>query len=503
MDTSEITAIANSFAEYSRSFTQDELFTFAWADEDRYALLKCVEADSRFIYSWGEKSHEKYFVPRKTLYSWYLNLNIRLARAQKATLSRRRLALLMNSLCVSTPWHTPPDKYVTFGQKYCLISPSLNPDEYVFPLAYILSLMNPHKIGVAAELVHYFQDAEKLESPSEQLVLDSITDALAILTARQKYVLVRRQGLFGNSGQTLQQIGNRLGITRERIRQIESKCWNRIWYFRTSRRFVLPLLLYILYRGGSLVIYPYQLMREVRFLAQCHNIPISRFPGTRAFILGLNEDHFGIPNSMWKLNPNINALASCIQANCDISLAREDLIKLARLFWQASRTKLTKSQKVYLALKQIGKPAHYSVIFKTYDSLFPEDQISEYYVHAILGREEHGVVWIGVKGTFALREWGYEHPSSTLFKNVLEIVQQKFTQTGKAVPYAVITAEIGKHRRIVRPQSIFYATHFNPGLERVYGDYFIPKADNQEEKEISAEELDEILQRFEAQAKGQ
>jgi len=43
------------------------------------------------------------------------------------------------------------------------------------------------------------------------------------LTRREAMVIAMRFGLKGNTQHTLEEIGQQLGVTRERIRQIESK----------------------------------------------------------------------------------------------------------------------------------------------------------------------------------------------------------------------------------------------------------------------------------------
>ena len=162
---------------------------------------------------------------------------------------------------------------------------------------------------------------------------------------------------------------------------------------------------------------------------------------------------------------------------------------------------LSKSRKVYLALKQIGRPAHFERISETYNSLFPMDCLSDHSVHAKLTREEHGVVWIGIKGTYALKEWGYERPSSTLFKTIAEIVEKKYAETSKPVSSLVIQAEVGKYRKVVNPNSIMFATYLNSNLLRVNENHFIPKPANESQVETPAEELDRILEEFEKRRK--
>jgi RNA polymerase primary sigma factor len=50
-----------------------------------------------------------------------------------------------------------------------------------------------------------------------------LRDALALLNPRMQLVISRRFGLDGDPPQTLEQVGSELGITRERVRQLESR----------------------------------------------------------------------------------------------------------------------------------------------------------------------------------------------------------------------------------------------------------------------------------------
>jgi RNA polymerase primary sigma factor len=57
---------------------------------------------------------------------------------------------------------------------------------------------------------------------------DALESALATLTERDAMVLSARFGLDGGQEQTLEAIGAALGLTRERIRQIEAAAMSRL-----------------------------------------------------------------------------------------------------------------------------------------------------------------------------------------------------------------------------------------------------------------------------------
>ncbi|MCF2435313.1 hypothetical protein LV779_14515 [Streptomyces thinghirensis] len=52
---------------------------------------------------------------------------------------------------------------------------------------------------------------------------ERLRHVLGHLTERERHVLIRRTGLDGDEPDTLEDIGVAFGVTRERIRQIESK----------------------------------------------------------------------------------------------------------------------------------------------------------------------------------------------------------------------------------------------------------------------------------------
>jgi RNA polymerase primary sigma factor len=57
---------------------------------------------------------------------------------------------------------------------------------------------------------------------------EALRRALAALPQREREVVVMRYGLGGSEAQTLEEIGRRLGLTRERVRQIELESLRRL-----------------------------------------------------------------------------------------------------------------------------------------------------------------------------------------------------------------------------------------------------------------------------------
>ena len=58
---------------------------------------------------------------------------------------------------------------------------------------------------------------------AEKLRSSELAEALGRLNPRMRHVLERRFGLDGRPAETLEEVGAGLGITRERVRQLESR----------------------------------------------------------------------------------------------------------------------------------------------------------------------------------------------------------------------------------------------------------------------------------------
>ena len=199
-----------------------------------------------------------------------------------------------------------------------------------------------------------------------------------------------------------------------------------------------------------------------------------------------------------------DAMAGLLDSQDNFFLSADDLFTVAESVATRRLKPLNKTQRVYAALRSIGRPAHYSEVTKAYNSNFPDDQTSQRNILAMLSRcaapdlEQYGLVWTGAKGVYALKVWGYERPSKGLFDAVTEIVNERYKETGKPVPLVVITAEVGKYRQVVPPSSLIFATHRNPNLRRVSEDTFVPEGGCDEMREgDKQDDLDRILRAFE------
>lgn len=78
-----------------------------------------------------------------------------------------------------------------------------------------------------------FVEDKNAESPEEHMMKSELKDEIhelmdKYLTEKERLVVTRRFGLDGNEPCTLEVVGREMGVTRERVRQIESKAKNKL-----------------------------------------------------------------------------------------------------------------------------------------------------------------------------------------------------------------------------------------------------------------------------------
>ena len=92
--------------------------------------------------------------------------------------------------------------------------------------------------GDSDELGSFIEDRTTpmpTEDASQRLLAEKIQEMLTTLSPREARILRLRFGLVDGCSHTLEEVGQRFGLTRERIRQIEGKALRRLRHPRRSR----------------------------------------------------------------------------------------------------------------------------------------------------------------------------------------------------------------------------------------------------------------------------
>ncbi len=91
----------------------------------------------------------------------------------------------------------------------------------------------------ATEFGSFIEDEDTpspAQSVEQHLLREDLEEMLTALTPREVRVLRLRFGLDGDRAHTLQEVGRKLGVTRERARQIERKALRKLRHPRRSRK---------------------------------------------------------------------------------------------------------------------------------------------------------------------------------------------------------------------------------------------------------------------------
>ncbi|MCQ2417183.1 MAG: RNA polymerase sigma factor RpoD [Oscillospiraceae bacterium] len=74
------------------------------------------------------------------------------------------------------------------------------------------------------------------EAASNAMLKEQLNEVLSTLTEREARVMRMRYGLENGKQQTLEDVGHALGVTRERIRQIEAKALRKLKHYSRSKK---------------------------------------------------------------------------------------------------------------------------------------------------------------------------------------------------------------------------------------------------------------------------
>lgn len=104
--------------------------------------------------------------------------------------------------------------------------------EKVFSLDAPLSEEEENTLG---DIIEDMRDQGPMEATDQQLLREEIRRALNLLTTRERQVIELRFGLVDDHDHTLEEVGRKLKVTRERVRQIEERAIRKLRHPQASR----------------------------------------------------------------------------------------------------------------------------------------------------------------------------------------------------------------------------------------------------------------------------
>lgn len=317
---------------------------------------------------------------------------------------------------------------------------------------------------------------------SQDVDLDQVVDDMfMVLLDKEKEVIVRRFSLDGQGRETLEKIGQRFSVTRERVRQIENAAINKLrrTVDNTRLKGIIKISRELLDKNGGLMLES-ALINEV--LKSTGNP--SEHGNIIRLALSIAEDIIKVKKSnsfkaAWRIDEvreksikdTCQALLKFLDAKTDVIPADEIARQVQKSLPKRENAAFIKScltihkafkvveggkwglmtwrhinpksirDKAYLVLKKVTKPMHFVEIANQISEFgFDKKVVTTQAVHNELIRGEQFVL-VG-RGLYALKEWGYE---SGTVSDVIERILKKST---KPLSKAEIVDRVLKERTV-------------------------------------------------------
>lgn len=419
-----------------------------------------------------DKDRYPHYLSKRAAKKWWVKSTLKLASTNVDYVTAAQLATSMSlSLGIGRRWDNPPKGMLNMGKEWAVVSEGCVPDSYVFPWAMLIR-WDPKFRGVFSELFQFNPG----DSWSNYSLKSTVDQMLSTLPDRESRVLQMRFG-FRNSGKsTLEEIGREFGVTRERIRQIEVKALRKSRHPVRNRVLLLGLASEFIRSGGSLLMFESDRL-------PVHSLLRAIFGNKSQYIPELGV---GVITDidLWNFSDYLNSdsghkLDDCMLATFLPFLSKADAARLRKPI-ETHKQKLVASwsrpRMILEALRHLGRAAHFQEIAERCNEMFPGRANTSHNWHAAMDRSERfGIVWIGRKGMYGLKEHGYSRPSKDLFESAADIVERKYSETRQPVSDDVVIEELGKVRRELNPNSVKMALSFSERLTSLGGGKFVPK----------------------------
>ncbi len=439
----------------------------------------------------------------KTLIRPLCSLNLEAAQAGAVWLPRVLVAERLSEYIPAGFSQRELSRLLKWAEGYGLASP--DGSRVVFPLRDLLGELDKLPgLDVSTCLEGIIGEGR----PAEELLRrgrDHIDRFLSLYAARphELSVLAMREGLLGHARHTPGACGKSLGISVERVRQILDRMWSEIVRAgRNAGPLTEGFLCLMAGLGGRRLFSADEAdaVYGLRFICRALGFPLRRFQALGVEVLQVDE-------STAKRVLALPRDARCVSAGYaesrlkrlrGLCLSVPDRFTLADLISAKARSRATLGDVVQVALAKIGRPAHYTEISRVCQEICPEMRLGPRRVGSVLGRKPEDIaagkpwVWTGLRGVYALKDWGYERPAVGLYKAVAEIVTNIYAKTGKPVAMSVVQAEAAKYRRLINPNSLAIACRFNPALRAAGEDRFVPRDGTEAPVAPDSEGLDDL-----------
>jgi hypothetical protein len=466
-------------------------------------ILLYISKNDFIIFS-NNSDTEKYLLPKYSLFKAAIDLNKYIARQKIFVIKEKEIHLYLSGK-LGIPLNSFPEKVKEFLFIRGLVKKSWSTG-YYFPIARILSFLTDTTIGMLNDTLLESCYKETKVVRNNEYFAEKIFDIFNDFDERSFWITLNRIGFWDNKIKTLADLGKEAHITRERVRQLEKKFWTQTKKFEYKIEILRLLILWLLDRRGTLIFE--QLIEECNpliFILKFFNIPFTNLSESNLILIGSNNKDFESYLQKYR-----------VERKEDITLLVKNLEKNTVSYFSSSEYKYifiknklnikiqkSKIDRVIEILKILNKPSHYSEVANKYFKVYANDISSDHSIYAILANQKHGIVWVGVRGIYALKQWGYNKPEKDLYESVTEIVSNIYNKTHQGVSTELIRIELGKYRKLITNNSFGLTLAFNENIKAISKGQYVPAGviNNETDKDnrnsdIEGQRVSEIIEKL-------
>jgi len=454
--------------------------------------------EKQFIHDQGqlifrsEVDNTEYYLLQEDAISWLVDLNIHLARKKIWRIEKDQFHRLFRVICPNNIRAEFPASFIHLGHRLGLIGNDFEESFLFFPIARVLGLCRTHlELGIRV-FTNLSQDGLEHHSGDED-IRRLIDQGFSKHKDEEIAAVKEREGLTCKRKQKLRQMAKQLGLSAEGVRRRELKFWDAIernpdYYLQSFYRAFLAL---IVSRSGSLLqITDGEWDLEFLFLGKCLGLSMRTLPNIGLTILSKkNTTEHELLNKEKAIRVQFEDAISDTKQQFENQFSFEDIVAIGKRIQRNRQDRIKSTARVYLCLKQLGKPAHYSEVAKVHNQIFPQFKTSENNIHSYLSRQEYGVVWTGERGIFGLREFGSARPQMTISERIFEIVSRIHEETERPVSYNTVLVELARYRNNVKENTVRAGLSNNRKIKKVGRQGFVPRTEAEIEVESRRDTL--------------
>lgn len=509
--------LIEEFVRHNRSITYDDVFFSQELEVETSKVIEILNKDKRFIKLGNEKNYAGLqYLQKNLLVKKLLELNFKISNNKIKYIKIVDFFYFINPILTGEIDAEGRSILLYWGQKYSLVFKNKN-NILFFPYSDIYNNLKNNYFHNLSE--RFLSLIDYLNQPSKtikKIKNEFFKDFLNSYIPKDKYRKIFESKFGFNDGEkkTLDKTGIKFRITRERVRQIISKSEKNISICNknTSEKLLKFFIINLFESKGSKMIQDSNNIatHRINFTNKYFGIPFYLIKELNCYLLGVDEDKKNFIKNFIKNNILVEKKYIEISFNeiIDITLNDKDYKKIIDIIRNYTINHLYGVEIAYCGLKKIGKPAHYSEVTDVCNKLFAPRIFTTREIHSYLTRNDLSgdlpFVWVGMKGIYALKEWGYEKPETDLFELIADIVLENYIVTKRPISLNKIISEVLKVRKMCNENSIIIASGINDRVIQIGKNQFIPISEynkninNQIEIKESTDlkNLDDALSKF-------